>query len=267
MSALEMIDFHTHIFPGKIAARAMDSLSQASGHMIPVSDGTREGLLQLMDADGVSQSVVLSIATNEGQMTKVNDHAIAINGGRLVSFGSVYPRAENAVDELHRLHDAGVKGIKLHPEYQDFFVDDDALLPIYETLRALKMITVFHAGMDNAYMEPIKASPKRLAAMLPAFGEAPVVLAHMGGYIMWREVLEVLAGKPVYLDTSFCFSRIPLPLCKAIVTKHGPDHILFGSDAPWSRPANERRLVDALELSDADTAAVLRGNARRLLAL
>ena len=260
-----IFDFHTHVFPSKIVKRAMESLTKSSGNLVPFTDGTREGLLSLLDADGIDCAVVLNIATNAEQMARVNDYAIAINAGRLFSFGSVYPWAPNAMEELHRLKENGVRGVKFHPEYQDFFVDDDALAPVYETIRKLDLITVFHAGEDIGFTGPVRAPPARLAAMLPAFGETPVVLAHMGGYIMWREVLELLAGGPAYLDTSFCYSRIPLPLCKQIVGKHGPRRILFGSDAPWCRPAFEMRLIDALELNEADRADVLGGNARRLL--
>ncbi|MDR3206961.1 MAG: amidohydrolase family protein [Oscillospiraceae bacterium] len=260
-----MIDFHTHAFPDKIVQRAMENLAHAGGGLSPVCDGSPEGLCALMDDGGVSLSVLLHIATNPRQMTAVNDFALACDGGRFVSFGSVHPRAENAVEELHRLRRAGIKGIKLHPEYQDFYVDDDTLAPLYEALHDLGFITVFHAGLDIGFPPPAKASPVRLAAMLPAFGDAPVVLAHMGGYAQWEDVLAHLAGKPVYFDTSFCYSRIPLPLCAQLVAAHGAARILFGSDAPWASPAQERRLIDALGLTDGDRDAILFGNARALL--
>ena len=263
-----VIDFHTHAFPEKIVARAIDTLAKTSGNVIPFSDGTVDGLLHTMDEGGVDRSVVLNIATNEGQMSKVNDFAISIDGyaERLISFGSVYPGSGAALEELHRLHEAGVRGIKLHPEYQDFFVDDDRMTPVYELLGQLGMITVFHSGLDNGFMGPVHCTPQRVKAMLPAFGGAPVVLAHMGGYILWNEVLEVLAGLDgLYFDTSFCYSRIPMPLCRAIIERHGAEHILFGSDSPWSPPRLERRLVEGLSLPDESVAAVMGGNACRLL--
>ncbi|MCL2747109.1 MAG: amidohydrolase family protein [Oscillospiraceae bacterium] len=266
MEKWEIIDFHTHIFPRKIAGRAMDILIRNSGNLMPCADGTREGLLALMDADGVGKAVALGIATNDKQMPRVNDYAISIGAGRLIGFGSVYPKGAGALEELHRLKESGVLGVKFHPEYQSFFVDDDALAPVYETIRKLNLITVFHAGADIGFAAPVKASPRRLAAILPAFGKTPVVLAHMGGYILWDEVLEVLAGGPAYFDTSFCYSRIPLPLCREIVKKHGADRILFGSDAPWCRPANEILLIDALGLNEQERAGVLSGNAKKLLA-
>ena len=267
---MEVIDFHTHAFPDTIAPRAMNRLTVNSGGLLPCTDGTAGSLLSLMDGEGVDLSAVLNIATNPKQMRSVNDFAISLlsdpaHGGRLIPFGSVYPLADNAPDELCRLYEAGIRGVKFHPEYQEFYVDDDALAPVYEIIRKLNMITVFHAGIDIGFCGPVRAAPARLAVMRPAFGEAPVVLAHMGGYMLWYDVLEQLAGKPVYFDTSFCFGRIPLPLMKEIVKIHGAGHILFGSDAPWARPAHEKRLVASLGLSGEELAAVMGGNARRLL--
>ena len=267
MTGSGIIDFHTHSFPDKVAARAMGVLTKNSGNLIPHTDGTLGGLLSLMDQDGVGRCVALNIATTPRQTAAVNNYAIATNKGRVISFGSVYPGSGDAAEELHRLKENGIKGVKFHPEYQDFFVDDDALAPLYETIRELNLITVFHAGADLGFAEPAKASAARLAAILPAFGEAPVVLAHMGGYLMWREVLELIPTGAAYFDTSFCYGRIPLPLCREIVEKHGAGHFLFGSDTPWGRPALESRLIDALELNEIDRAAIMSGNAERLLGL
>ena len=263
-----IIDFHTHAFPERIVGRAIEALSHASGNALYYTDGTIDGLIASMDMGGVDKSVVLNIATNPKQMQSVNNFAISMldYNGRLVPFGSVHPEAENAVEELHRLHESGIKGVKFHPEYQDFFVDDDRLTPIYETLGKLGMISVFHAGMDNGFAEPVHGSPDRFAAVLDGF-RAPVVLAHMGGYIMWVDVLNLLAGKNVYFDTSFCFSRIPRPLFRQIVEKHGADRILFASDSPWSAPAEELRLIESVELPEEWVAAIKGGNAAKLLGL
>ena len=263
-----MIDFHTHIFPEVLAERAVTSLAKTSGNMLPYSTGIKEDLIKTMNESGVEISVVLSIATNEKQMKNVNDFAVSVNGyeGRLVSFGSVYPNSHRAIDELYRLRESGIKGIKLHPEYQDFFVDDDKLAPLYETLTKLNMITVFHAGMDNGFADTGRAFAGRFAQTLKAL-KSPTVLAHMGGYIEWLHTEKHLVGKPVYFDTSFCFSRIPLPIMNRMVKTHGCDKILFGSDMPWSTPRLERRLVDALDISESDRAKIMRKNAESLLGL
>lgn len=268
-----IIDFHTHIFPDKLAPRAIEALSATVGHMPPATDGSTAGLLRQMDAEGVDRAVVLNIATNGKQMHNVNDFAIMLNDseGRLTGFGSVWPwEPAAAVEELHRLKEAGVKGVKFHPEYQDFYVDDDRMAPIYETVNQLGLITVFHAGLDIGYPPPAagepdaRPSPERFARILPGF-TAPLVLAHMGGYIQWLEVEKYLVGKNVYFDTSYCFTRIPMPQFARMAAAHGADRILFGSDTPWSSPKFERMMVEALEISEDEKAAILGGNAARLL--
>lgn len=260
-----LIDFHTHAFADSLAPRAIASLSAASGGLTPSTDGTVAGLLHRMDADGVSHSVMLNIATKPKQQTRINDWAKEISSGRITAFGSVHPDAPDALEELERIKDLGLKGIKLHPEYQNFEVDDPRLFPIYKKAASLGLITVFHAGQDIGFMPPAKAAPDRLLRALSVFDGAPVVAAHFGGYIMWDEVLEKLCGLPVYFDTSFCFGRIQHPLAQAIVEKHTPDRILFGTDLPWSDAKTEKRLIDSLDLTDADKEKIFFRNAASLL--
>mgnify|MGYP003289899254 CR=1 FL=1 len=122
-----IIDFHTHCFPEKIAKNTIEKLSFVSGGLIPQTDGTKDSLLYLMSKDSVDKSVVLSIATNANQQKNVNDFAVSLKSEKLVPFGSVYPFSEDWEEELERLKNNGIKGIKLHPDYQQFFVDDERI--------------------------------------------------------------------------------------------------------------------------------------------
>ncbi len=264
-----VIDFHTHCFPEKIAAKALMSLSGCSGGAIPFHDGTAEGLLRQVQAGGADGAVVLNIATNARQQESVNNFAIETNrrSPELIAFGSIHPESPDALDELVRIHEAGLLGVKLHPDYQHFFVDEERMLPVYEKIASLGLITVFHAGVDIGYPEPTHCTPERLAHILPAFGGAPVVAAHMGGYLCWKDVLRHLAGKPLYFDTAFSYSRMPPDWAREIICAHGAENILLGSDMPWSDTGNEIRFVKSLGLTDAETQAILGGNARRLLGL
>ena len=142
-----LIDFHVHLFPDALAPRALEHLrgiAQSSTHTL----GTVTDTLRAMDEANVDISVVQSIATNPGQQKNVNDFAAAIQGERLVCFGSVHPSAPDMVEELYRIRELGLKGIKLHPDYQAFYVDDPHLAPLYETAQALGLPILFHAGQD-----------------------------------------------------------------------------------------------------------------------
>lgn len=262
-----ILDFHTHAFPEKIAGKAMAVLSKKCGNVEPMTDGTVSGLLAHMDSHGVDRAVVLGIATNPRQMHSVNDFAASIQSERLIPFGSVHPDAPDVMEELHRIHALGLRGVKFHPEYQDFFVNEERMLPIYELCDRLGLVVVFHAGVDIGYPNPVHCTPARLAEVLSAFPKGRVVAAHFGGYALWTDVEACLAGKNLYLDTSYSYSRMPGPHASAIVKKHGADRILFGSDLPWSDERSERRFVDSFDLTEAEREAILGGNAVKLLGL
>lgn len=262
-----IIDFHTHAFAPAVATHALTSLMERSG-MLPCTDGTVAGLQQAMQRAGINHSVVLPIATKPSQHQIINDFAYAVNqADTLTCFGSVYPLAPDALDTLDRIHELGLQGIKLHPEYQAFDIDDPRVFPIYEKASRLGLITVFHCGVDIGYgSKPARTSPARMRAILDCFS-APVVASHLGGWLQWDEVLTHLAGTDIYLDTAFLYGRIPHQLAEQIVHKHDAKRILFGSDSPWSETEHELHLVRSLKCSPEREAAILGGNAARLLGL
>lgn len=262
------IDFHTHAFPDTVAEKAIPTLSRCSGGVVPAYDGKISSLKAHMRENDVDSAVVLNIATNPHQQKKVNDFAISLVGDKmLVPFGSVHPDSADAIAELERLAAAGIKGVKLHPDYQNFFVDEDRLFPIYKKIAALGLITVFHAGVDIGYPKPVHCTPQRLLKVLDLFGDAPVIAAHFGGYMLWENVLEHLCGTPIYFDTAFSYGKIPPDFAKDIIISHGADRILLGSDMPWSTPTDEERLIRSLRLDDVSTDAILFNNAKRLLSI
>lgn len=262
-----IIDFHTHAFSEKIVRRAMDSLMANSGGLLPCTDGTVPSLQRCEAQAGVNHCVVLNIATKPSQQRVVNDFAISLlHTEGVIPFGSVHPLAPDALDELDRIAQAGLPGIKLHPDYQHFYVDDDRVLPVYEKASALGLITVFHSGVDIGFPQPVHCTPLRLSRVLSAF-TAPVVAAHLGGWLLWDEVETYLCGTRAYLDTSFLYGRIPPKTALRIIQRHGSHRVLFGSDAPWGAPAQELRLIQSLPFSEEDKSAILGLNAARLLRL
>lgn len=260
-----LIDFHTHAFPEQIAPRALQTLSYAAGGLKPQTEGTVASLKEQLKKDGVDLAVVLSIATNPGQQKKVNDFAIAVNEDpMLFAFGSIHPEAEDALEELERIHAAGLKGVKFHPEYQCFYADDEKMKPIYQKISQLGLITLFHAGQDIGFLPPYHAMPEHLLGALKWL-DTPVVAAHWGGMGCYQEVIDKLCGTDLYLDLSFGYGLIPKKQAQLILEKHTPDKLLFGSDLPWHRPSWEKRLLDTLELSEGDRDKICFQNAQKLL--
>ncbi len=262
-----LIDFHTHAFPEKIAEMAIEKLSLASGGLIPYTNGTFFDLKRLFKESGIDKAVVLSIATNAHQQKSVNDFAASINDGEnIFAFGSVFPDAPDALYELERIKSMGLKGVKLHPDYQRFSVDDEKMKPIYKKIGELGLITIFHAGKDYGFPPPYGATPEKLEKALSWFS-SPVIAAHFGGVGCGEEVLRHLCGKDIYFDTSFGYATMPKYYAQEIIDRHGADKILFGTDSPWQTAQMEMRLLDSLEISHADFEKITHKNAEKLLGI
>ena len=262
-----VIDFHTHCFPDKISQKTIEKLSFVSGGLIPQTDGTKASLLQLMKKDGVDKSVVLSIATNANQQRNVNDFAISLKSEELIPFGSVFPFSEDWEEELKRLKDNGIKGIKMHPDYQQFFVDDERLFPIYKKIEKLEFILIFHAGEDFGFPPPYHATPERLKKVVE-FIETPVVCAHWGSLSMGEEVLKNLCKRDnCYFDTAFGYGTMPKDMALRILDKKGTDRIIFGSDCPWNAPSWDIGMIKTMGLTPDEEDKIFYKNAEKLLRL
>lgn len=280
-----IIDFHTHVFPDRLAASTLKLLS-AQGHIPPHTDGTAEGLLASMKKSGVDCSVILPVATNPRQVTKINDSAVAMNerfGARgLLSFGCIHPEHEAPKAELKRIAELGLKGIKLHPVYQGVALDDLLYLRILEAAGELGLIVVTHGGIDVGYPECQYASPDKILQAVQQVGPVKLVTAHMGGWKQWDAAEKLLAETSVYLDTSFSTGCImpledgyhrpeALPLMKehqfaSMVRAFGAHRILFGTDSPWTDQQESIRQITAMPLTVEERTAILGENAEMLLA-
>lgn len=263
-----LIDFHTHAFPDRIAARAVSTLSHEGGGLEPQTNGTLASLKEQMAIDGVDISVVHSIATNPKQMRKVNDFAMEMDKDpAIVAFGSVHPDAPDALEELERIKAAGLKGVKLHPEYQGFYANDPKMKPIYRTISRLGLLVLFHAGHDYGFAPPYHGMPQHILEAL-AWLDTPVIAAHWGGVGCGTEVLQTLCSREgLWFDLSFGYSHMPKQIAQAIVDKHGPEKLLFASDIPWHRPSWELRLIHSLDISSEDKEKIFFRNAQNLLSL
>jgi len=122
--------------------------------------------------------VLLPVATKPTQQRPINDWAILQRSDRIIPFGSVYPLADDAVDELERMAALGLRGVKLHPEYQGFDVDDPRVRPLYRKIGQLKLIVVFHAGQDLAYPPPCRCATDMLERAMEHLEGAQVIAAH-----------------------------------------------------------------------------------------
>lgn len=281
-----IVDVHTHIFPEKISAAVIDKLSRIS-RTPAFTDGTLNGLRKSMDAAQIDLSVILPVATNTGQVEKINSSAAKLNeefaDAGIFSLGCIHPDFTNYREELGRVKNRGLKGIKIHPVYQDTNLDDIKFLHILDRAAELDLIVVAHAGLDIGFPGVVKCSPQMARHVVDEIGDFKFVLAHMGGWKNWNDVLKLLADTKVFIDTAFSTGEIiprsdfhweadELKLLDAaqfmtFVKVFGADRILFGTDSPWSSQKNSLDFINALSLTDADKIKILGDNAQRLLNL
>ena len=263
-----IIDFHTHIFPDELAPRAVKSLTSRSEYELePANDGTLSGLIRNMDAWDVDKSVIQPVITKQTQFKTVNDWAASLVSDRIISFGSVFPHSDDFKRDIDYVVSLGLKGLKFHAEYQDFVLDEDKMLRIYDYALSRGLIILQHAGCDLGFPPPYKSSPKQFANVIQAMRGGVFVAAHLGGQSQWDEVEEFLVGGPIYFDTSMGFAFYPHEQFVRILKNHGADKMLFGSDSPWSKAVSEIAHLRGLPISEEDKEAVLGGNARRILGM
>ena len=281
-----IIDFHTHTFPDKIAASALKKLSEAS-HTRPFSDGTAAGLSEKARAAGIDRSVVLPVATSPKQVAHINDYAAKTNESTketgLFSFGCIHPDYPDWSEELVRIAALGLKGVKIHPVYQDADIDDPRFLRILAKAGELGLIVVTHAGLDIGFPGVERCSPEMTLRAIKQVGPVKLVLAHMGGWRQWDTVSELLADSPVWIDTSFSLGTLStlddgyyapedLSLLDEkhflrMVRAFGADRVLFGTDSPWSGQSEEIERIRSLPLKEEEKNLILGGNAQKLLNL
>lgn len=279
-----IVDIHTHTFPDKIAGPTIEKL-QSLSHTKPFSDGTAGGLRTSMALAGVDLSVVLPVATSERQVVRVNDASALLNesGDGLLSFGCMHPDFDGWKGELARIAGLGLKGVKLHPVYQDVDFDDVRTLRILDRCGELGLVVLTHAGFDIGFPGKVNCSPEMVLNAVQQVGPVKLVLAHMGGWRDWEQVEKLLPGTGVYLDTSFSLGEMA-PLGDGyygpgdlellgdeqfvrMVRAFGANRILFGTDSPWGGQREALAKFNSLPLTQVEKSAILGGNAQKLLDL
>lgn len=276
-----VIDFHTHIYPDKIAARTIEALTHSAKKVKAHTDGTLRGLLDSMKAAGIDRSVIMPVATRAGQFDTINKFAKAVNDTyeNLISFGGIHPDDEDIEEKLAYLKAQGFKGIKIHPDYTGTFINDERYIKIITECARIGLLILTHSGVDPAF-DVIHCPPEKGRAVLDkAMKETRtdkpfMIFAHLGGMMMADEVKKHLAGANCYIDIS-CASSSLLQFCSntdedivEIIKMHGADKILFATDCPWTdQKASLEHFRSLKGLSDNEKELILHTNAEKLLGL
>lgn len=266
MTSRQIIDFHAHVFPEKIASRAIASISAFYDQPMESEGGTVSDLLAVNDSAGITFSVVFSTATRIEQVESINQFmAECQKHPALIAFGSLHPAmtAADIAGALRQIITDRLGGIKMHPDFQQFNADDPFMMEVCRQLQG-RLPLLLHAG-DPRYDF---SHPRRIRRLAEKHPETTIVAAHFGGWNRWHEAVRELAHLPnILVDTSSSLELMTTEQALDLIKAFGVQRVLFGSDYPMWRPADEVARLHRLGLAPQDEAAILWGNSASLLSV
>ena len=280
--AVRAIDFHVHLptpewldgsmqgyveaaeayFRSKVARRTLEELA---------------GEYETMDVVAVLLAWDAETATSRPRVpNELVAQACLDHPKAFVGFGSVDPlKGERAVEELERIAELGLKGVKLHPSLQAFAPDDERFWPLYERCQDLGLIILFHTGTSGIGAgqpggQGIRleyARPIRLDAPAASFPDLQIIAAHFG-YPWHMELLAMALHKSnLHIDISGWAPRyIPAEVMRDL-TGRLQNQFVFGSDYPFISPQRCLEELVTLEIPEPVLQKVLVGNGKKLLGL
>lgn len=259
------IDFHTHAFPDELAATAIPFLEE-EGNVKAWLNGTVDDLLRSMDRAGIEHSVICSIATRPKQFDSILEWSKQIRSKRLLPLPSVHPNSDTLAQQIRTIADEGFCGIKMHPYYQDFALDEERLAPLYDALIAHNLLVVMHTGYDIAFPRTPLCDPERIINVIERFPKLKLITTHLGAWDDWEAVRRLLIGRPIYMELSYSLDFMDPKTARQMIIDHPVDYLLFGSDSPWSDQRNSLALLKKLDLEPTLLNKITGDNARQLLA-
>ena len=260
-----IVDCHCHIYPEKIAAKAVESI----GHFydIPMnSGGTAADMAEAEKKAGITHQIIFSVATKVPQVASINRFIadeVEKSHGTMTGLGTLHPDSEDLKGDIEHIVELGLKGVKLHPDIQGFKIDDYRCLKIYELCEG-RLPILMHTG-DNRYDF---SNPNRLKPVLEIFKNLTVIGAHLGGWSMWDTAVDELAGfKNFYVDCSSSLYAMTTDKAREVIRRYGADRVLFGTDYPMWSPSDEIKRFESLGLNEEEKHKIYYKNAKRLFNL
>jgi len=261
-----VIDFHTHVFPDNLYKKAIAGMEEMSG-MNTYGEGSEMGLINDLQNGIINKAVVLPVATKANQVETINRYNITKKYDNIYFLGAMHPDYTDFEKELKFLKDNGINGIKMHPEFQNFFASDKKFYPMYETLLSLDMFIIFHSGYEEFVKHEVECStPSIFAKVHKDFPNLKIVLAHCGGHSEFDIVKEHICGKNIYVDLSYDLAgSISEKDIYELLNLHSEDFIIYGSDYPWQPLNDYYKYFDRLNIPSSKKEKIEYKNAVKLL--
>ena len=257
-------DAHAHIYPGKIAEKATGSVGEF--YHIPMQNvGLPHILAQRGEEAGIDRFLVCSVATKVEQVRSINQF-IQEKCQKYPQFIGLAAWHQDVADiqrEMDDIQRRGLRGIKLHPDFQRFYIDDERMLPVYEEAHRRGLPILFHTGDSRTDF----STPRRLMNVLEKIPDFTCIAAHLGGYSEWEDARRELSGTNVYIDTSSSLFAVTPEQARKSIDHFGVEHTFFGTDFPMWSPKEELERFFALGYGQEDNRKMLYGNFARLFRL
>lgn len=260
-----IIDCHCHVYPDKIADRAVEhigSFYDLDMHF----DGRVSSLVESGKKTGVRHYIIFSVATTPHQVHSINSFIAetAKNScGLMTGLGTLHPDSENLEADIQEIKDLGLKGVKLHADFQEFKIDDPKCDKIYSMCEG-ELPVLLHTG-DTRFDF---SNPERVENVLKKHKNLTVIGAHFGGWSCWKDAAERLHRyENFYVDCCSTFNWLSPEECKRLVRLYGADKVLFGTDYPmWSHEV-EFECFKNMGLTSEEEEKILYKNAMKLFSV
>lgn len=265
---IPVIDVHAHVFPRKILAKAVAAISTFYDDLPMQTDGSLEMLKRRMQRAGIKKTIVFTTATAKSQVASIHEYIHKIqdeSDGKLMGFGTLHPEMTEIEieDEINNIVLLGLKGIKLHPDFQHIAADSSVVFSMAEKAQG-RLPLLIHAG-DYRYGF---SHPDQIRRLALAYPKLTVIAAHFGGWSQWNKAPDQLAGLPnVYVDTSSSLAFLSEEKVRELIERFGDEHVLFGSDYPMWDVEAELSGIRRLRLPEESLRKILHDNAAALFSI
>ena len=239
---------HAHVFPKQVR-----------------ENGTVDALLRFMDECQIDKAVAFAPfperLKEEGYPESPNRFlAKAIKGeDRLVGFGTI-DFTLNLEDQVEEIAALGLKGIKLHPPYQEFVIDGEPAFRIYDKAQQLGLMISFHSGMHWHRLRDNRVLLFDEVAW--NFPNLKFSLEHIGGYHFFKEALAVMCnnsrrGNNIYAGWTTIRDRDGIGAWSltdeqllTVIRQTGEDNSIFGLDFPYAKADNIKWDIERINRLD-----------------
>lgn len=261
---MEIFNAHAHIYPEKIAAKATDTIGEFYDIKMEMPAGTAERLLEDGRRAGVTGYVVHSVATTAHQVRSINDFIKRECDAHPEFIGFITLHQDLTEEEVEREVEMAIAnnmhGVKLHPDFQKFNIDDEVAEKFYCAVGS-RLPILFHVG-DDRYDY---SNPHRLVKIAKKYPEVNFIAAHFGGYRCWDDSEIYLGLDNVYFDTCSSLPFISTERAKELIDMHGADRFFFATDFPMWDTTTELERFNKIPLTDEQREMIFSKNIKKLL--